>query len=100
LETSNRHAVDRLADVREQLRVLENEEAALRDYVLKHPDDLLGVEHEAIVSQQSRKHLDLGSLKREVGAEIIRRYTASRPVTFVRLKTRAQAQRNSIHAIN
>jgi hypothetical protein len=88
LETSNRHAVDRLADVRSQLKELEREEVSLRSYLLQHPDDRVGNEHEATVSQQARKHLDLESLKREVGAEIVRRHTSSRTISFVRVKAR------------
>jgi hypothetical protein len=83
----NRHVADRLADVRSQLKELEEEEASLRSYLLHHPDELVGHEHEAIIYQQRHRRLDLDGLKREVGAEIVRRHTASRPVTFVRVKS-------------
>jgi hypothetical protein len=39
MDESNRHAVDRLSDVRTQLKELEQEEAGLRAYLLHHPDD-------------------------------------------------------------
>jgi hypothetical protein len=42
MDGSNRHAVDRLADVRLRLKELEREEASLRAYVLQHPDDRVG----------------------------------------------------------
>jgi hypothetical protein len=88
LEASNRHVVDRLADVRSRLKELEHEEASLRSYLLRHPDDLVGNEHEAVVYQQSRKRLDLEGLKREVDAEILHRHTTARRVVFVRVRPR------------
>ena len=77
MEPSNRHPADRLADIREQMRQLEAEETKLRDYLLHHPDDLCGHDYEAIVANQNRNRVDLKGLAREVGAETVRRFTAS-----------------------
>jgi hypothetical protein len=35
----NRHPADRLADVRSEIKRLEEEEAKLRAYLLEHPQD-------------------------------------------------------------
>jgi hypothetical protein len=49
MDGSNRHAADRLDNVRSKLKALEEEEANLRAYLLRHPDDLAGDEYEAVV---------------------------------------------------
>jgi hypothetical protein len=58
--------------------------------LLRHPDDLCGHDYEAFVANQNRKRLDLAGLAREVGAEVVRRFTTSRAVAMVRLKARAK----------
>jgi hypothetical protein len=82
MEQTNRHPADRLADIREQIRQLESEEAKLRAYLLHHPDDLCGHDFEAIVASQTRKRLDLAGLARHVGDAVVERFTVrrSRPV--------------------
>jgi hypothetical protein len=54
----NRHPADRLSDVRAQIKELEQEESSLRSCLLRHPDDLIGSEHIALVSSilQARRH--------------------------------------------
>src|SRR5262249_16695653 len=46
----NRHPVDRLHDVRVELKRLEAEEEKLRAYLLEHPSDRTGEEHIAVVA--------------------------------------------------
>jgi hypothetical protein len=57
MESSNRHPVDRLADVRSEIKRLEEEEVKLRAYLLEHPTDRTGEEHIAVVGSQSRKRV-------------------------------------------
>ena len=83
MDQSNRHAADRLADVRSQLKELEQEEASLRSYILRHPDDLTGEQYEAIISERSRKHVDLESLEGEVSAAVVKRHTTTRSIAYV-----------------
>src|SRR5262249_54539229 len=45
MEGRNRHPVDRLADVRSEIRRFEAEEEELRAYLLVHPNDREDVEH-------------------------------------------------------
>ena len=87
MDRANRHPVDRLSDVRSEIRELEREEAELRSYLLHHPDDLVGVEYIALVSSRSYKRVNMESLRREVGDAVMRRHTTT-TVSFVRLKAR------------
>ena len=87
MDRANRHPVDRLSDVRSEIRELEREEAELRSYLLHHPDDLVGVEYTALVSSRSYKRVNMEGLRREVGDAVMRRHTTT-TVSFVRLKAR------------
>ena len=82
----NRHPVDRLADVRVEIKRLEAEEAKLRSYLLEHPQDRTGQEHIAVVGSQSCKRVDLKGLADEVGASILQRSTSFRSAMIVRLQ--------------
>jgi hypothetical protein len=60
-----------LADVRQEIRRLEEEEVKLRAYLLEHPEDRTGEEHIAVIGSQSRRRVDLKALgrrDRSVGA--------------------------------
>jgi hypothetical protein len=82
----NRHPVDRLADVRFEIKKLEAEEEALRAYLLEHPEDRIGEEYVVVVGSQSRKRVDLKGLADEVGASVLRRFTVFRSAMVVRLQ--------------
>jgi len=84
----NRHPADRLADVRSEIKRLEDEEEKLRAYLLEHPADRTGAEHIAIVGSQSRKWVDLKALADEIGASILQRFTTFRSAMIVRLQQR------------
>ena len=84
----NRHPVDRLADVRAEIKGLEAEEERLRAYLLEHPQDRIGEEHIAVIGSQSRKRVDLKALADEVGASILARFTTFRAAMIVRLQQR------------
>jgi hypothetical protein len=83
---SNCHPVDRLADVRSEIKQLEAEEEQLRAYLLEHPQDRTGQEYTAIVGSQSRKRVDLKALADEIGASVLARFTSFRSMMVVRLR--------------
>jgi hypothetical protein len=87
---NNRHPADRLADVRSQIKVLQAEEAGLRDHLIQHPLDRIGVEHVAVLKTQSRKRVDIKALRREVGDEIVQRHSDVCEVVQLRLRERGQ----------
>jgi hypothetical protein len=70
----NRHPVDRLFDLRTQIKELEAEEQQLREYLLGHPQDRIGEEHVAVVRQQQRSRLDVQALAAEVGHSLVDRF--------------------------
>src|SRR6516165_2864970 len=76
METSNRHPADRLADVRQEIKRLGQEEQELRAYLLEHPHDRAGAEHIATIGEQRRSRIDLKALADEVGHSIVPRLTA------------------------
>src|SRR6516162_9290632 len=82
----NRHPVDRLADVRSEIKQLEAEEEQLRAYLLEHPQDRTGQEYAAIVGSQSRRRVDLKALADEIGASVLARFTSFRSMMVVRLR--------------
>jgi len=86
----NRHPVDRLVDVRSEIKRLEAEETKLRAYLLEHPQDRTGEEHIAVIGSQSRKRVDMKALADEIGASILQRFTSFRSAMIVRLQQRQQ----------
>jgi hypothetical protein len=66
IDGDNRHPADQLSDVRAQIKELEEQESELRSYLLRHPDDLTGLEYIALVSSRSYKRVDMEGLRREV----------------------------------
>src|SRR6516165_10051591 len=83
----NRHAADRLSEVRAHIKDLEREESDLRAYLLRHPNDL-AVDYAVSVSTRNFKRVDLDSLRTEIGDAAIQRHTTTRAVRFVWLKER------------
>jgi hypothetical protein len=53
VEEHNRHPADRLADVRQDIKRLEEEEQELRVYLLEHPHDRTGIEHIASIGESA-----------------------------------------------
>jgi hypothetical protein len=88
LDQPNRHLADELADVRSELRRLEDREKELRAYLLEHPEDRAGVEYVASVRSCSRSRVDLKALADEIGASLMERFTAYRTALIVRLRER------------
>jgi hypothetical protein len=85
---ANRHPADRLADVRSDIKRLQTEEAELRGYLLEHPRDRIGVEHVAVISEQTRERVNLRALADEIGVSLITRFTSFSSCLQVRLRER------------
>jgi hypothetical protein len=88
VEERNRHPVDRLADVRQEIKRLEEEEQELRAYLLEHPYDRTGIEHIATIGEQRRSRVDLKALAHEVGRSLLQRFTHFTSCRTVRLRER------------
>jgi hypothetical protein len=87
----NRHAADRLADVRSQLRELEAEEDALRAELMSADADRCGAEWTATVSAYAQQRLDLEAATAALGEEMLRPFMRRRVFRQVRLRRRQAA---------
>jgi hypothetical protein len=86
----NRHPVDELADVRPEIRRLEDREQELRNYLLEHPEDRTGIEHIAIIGEQGRSRVDLKAFADEIGHSLMQRFTHFTSGRTVRLQERTE----------
>jgi hypothetical protein len=82
----NRHPADELADVRSEIRRLQEREEALRAHLLEHPEDRVGDDYTVSISSQSRKRVDLKRLADEIGASLLARFTIFTTSLVVRLR--------------
>lgn len=65
-KSSNRHPVDRLSDVREQIKLLEAEEKSLRQAIID-TGDTVGLEYVAMIKSNEQKRLDRPTLDATFG---------------------------------
>lgn len=86
--TNNRHAADRLHDVRAEIKTLKAEADELRTHLLEHLEDLEGDEYRASVSSYWRRQIDWEGLERAVGKETLQRFTSESRIAVVRLCAR------------
>lgn len=82
----NRHPADELADLRAELRRLEDREANLRDMLLAEGADLVGSEHVARIVASPQHRLDRELLEQRFGAAAVRACRKPVTVTMVRLE--------------
>jgi hypothetical protein len=82
--TTNRHPVDELADVREQIRRLQMRERELRDCIMEG-SSFIGDEYRAELHMQRRETLDTKEMKRQLGLEALQRFTRTTEVMLVKL---------------
>jgi hypothetical protein len=82
----NRHPADELADVRSEIRRLQEREENLRAHLLEHPEDRVGDDYTVSISSQSRKRVDLKRLADEIGASLLARFTSFTTSLVVRLR--------------
>jgi hypothetical protein len=85
----NRHLVDRLADIREQIRQLEHHEQTLRAAVLARPDDLTGDEFKAEIRHAEQRHLDAQAVIRHYGRTALAPFFKAISFDIIRLRRRA-----------
>ena len=90
MNRTNRHAADRLHDLRAEIRTLEAEADALRSYLQRHPEDLVGVEYCASIGSYRRRYIDLEGLEHEIGKPTLQRFTNLKLIPVVRLRSREQ----------
>jgi hypothetical protein len=63
-EMSNRHYVDRLADIREKIRLLKQEEEELREFIIaKKQPVIVGSEYVAHIIEQDRRVINTDKVK-------------------------------------
>jgi len=84
IKAKNRHPVDRLNDVREQIKILQAEEKNLRDDILAS-GDTNGDENVAMVKHSTRNLLDRPMLEARFGREEVAKCTKESPVTTLTL---------------
>lgn len=87
-KSQNRHPVDRLFDVREQIKALENEERALKADIMDS-GDTNGDEHVAMIKHSSRNLLDRPLLEARFGRAEVAQCTKESPVTTLTLYRKA-----------
>lgn len=86
MPTTNRHPVDELADVREQIKAYEAKERRLRDIILNGECGSVGNEYEAEVVIQRRETLDTKEIKRQFGWERLAQFMRTTEVAIVKLE--------------
>ena len=87
----NRHLVDRLYDLREQIKALEIEEKAMRAEIMDS-GDTVGDEYVAMVKNSVRKLLDRPALELKFGREAVAECTKESPVTTLSLFKKAETR--------
>lgn len=85
---TNRHPVDRLHDVREQIKALKEEEAALRATIIA-ARDFQGAEHLASLSVQTVTRMDRAALERAFGKDAVAKHCKPRKIEMLKLRKRA-----------
>lgn len=88
MSISNRHPVDRLADIRAEMKILKAEEDAIRDALRADGADLSGVEHYARIVTTQTTRLDRTKLEAKFGKEAIKDCLVETPIVQVRLVER------------
>jgi len=85
---TNRHPVDELADVRAQIKVLQEHEARLRAVVLRGDCALAGDDYVANIKIKPQSRVDLPALQKHFGAAL-KPFLMTRQITQVWVKARA-----------
>jgi hypothetical protein len=88
-KSQNRHPVDRLADIREQMKALEAEEKILKERIIQ-TGDTVGDDNIAQLKDSTRKTLDRTALEAHYGIETIAQFLKTSSFTTVSLFKKAQ----------
>jgi hypothetical protein len=86
---ANRHPVDQLADVRAEIKRLEQRERQLRSQVIRS-GDVTGDEFEGVIKRSTQQRVDVTAARRELG-EVLRPFLRERPFEQLRIKKREEA---------
>jgi hypothetical protein len=85
---SNRYPVDELADLRAELRRLQDREDELRAYLLKHPDDRTGVEISPLSASRGANG-SMRALADEIGHSLLQRFATFTSCPVVQFNERS-----------
>jgi hypothetical protein len=88
---TNRHPADRLADVRSQIKKLEETEAQLREELIASPQNRRGDEWIAKIIQQDSGRYDLAAIVKHYGTAALEPFKSNRSITYVKLKPKGQS---------
>jgi hypothetical protein len=88
----NRHPADELADVRAEIKQLEDREAQLRNALIADGADRSGVQYEAVIFEQRQERLDTKAVIEHFGADALRPFYRKITCKTVRLKRHAAAR--------
>jgi len=89
---TNLAPADRLARVREDIRILKAEEEELKDGFKAGDLDTVGDEHVVVITTSRSEKIDTQALKREWGMAKLRPFVTETETTFVKLKKRADGR--------
>ena len=84
----NRKAADRLADIREKIRLLEDEENQLRHEFIDGEHDTIGDEYQVVITTRETERVDTKALRRDLSPKQLKPYLKTLPTTFVRTERR------------
>jgi hypothetical protein len=90
--TTNRHPVDQLAEVRQEIRRLQVREEELRAWLLEHPEAHQGQDFQVELGTQHRQKVNLRALADAIGASVLERFTRCSTVTLVKLRERERVE--------
>ena len=90
-KSENRHPVDMLSDVRDQIKALEADEKALRAMIIES-GDTVGDDNVAMIKESTRKTLDRPSLEAHYGKDVIAKFCKESAVTTLTLYRKAEQQ--------
>jgi hypothetical protein len=86
---SNRKPADRLAELREQIRILKNEEKHLREGFISGGLSREGDDHIVSVEVKPNERVELAEMRKHVDESIWKPFVIERPVTYVNVRKRA-----------
>lgn len=95
-QLKNRHPADELADVRHELKQLENREQELRNQLLAQSNDRRGVEWSAKVVDQKRNGYDLKAIKEHFGTAALQPFAKTMEFKLVKLIKHKAAEHRSL----
>jgi hypothetical protein len=88
-KSQNRHPVDRLYDIREQIKLLQAEEKTLRDDIIDS-GDTKGDQYVAMIKSSTRNLLDRPALEKRFGRDAVAECTKASEVTTLSLYKKAE----------